>query len=228
MRHTPAAFGTTLPALKKEMAAMKKLILAAAVATALTACATPAQARIIVGLNFGIPICPRPIYAPVYYPYYRPVYVAPAPIYYAPPPVYVQPAPVVYQAAPPPPAVQAVPAVSRTGSYYEPPLASTVPANSPNDVSSRIQQLFSQDERGRADAAIELGRAKAQQAVDTLCQVLAGDGSPVVRESAARALGLIGNARALNALQTAAQADNDRDVRRSAQFSAEIIRANLK
>jgi HEAT repeat protein len=56
-----------------------------------------------------------------------------------------------------------------------------------------------------------------------LAATLAGDRSPVVRESAARALGLIGSAQALPALQRAAQADSDRDVRRSAQFAVEVI-----
>ena len=49
--------------------------------------------------------------------------------------------------------------------------------------------------------------------------------SPPVREAAARALGLIGSPRALTALRYAAQADSDRDVRRSAQFSVEVINA---
>jgi hypothetical protein len=39
---------------------------------------------------------------------------------------------------------------------------------------------------------------------------------------------LIGSPAALPALQNAAQADSDRDVRHSASFSAEIIRANLR
>ncbi|HYV37054.1 MAG TPA: HEAT repeat domain-containing protein, partial [Gemmataceae bacterium] len=190
------------------------------------------EARIIVGLNFGFPIC-RPVYGPAYYPYYRPypVYVAPAPIYYAPPyygppPVIVQPAPAVYQAPPPAP-YQAAPVVSNTGGWTQPPpLANSVSGQGDSDY--RLQQLFAQDERARADAAIELGRSKVQQAVDPLCNLLSSDRSPMVRETAARALGLIGNARALNALQNAAQADGDRDVRRSAQFSAEVIRANLR
>jgi HEAT repeat protein len=47
-----------------------------------------------------------------------------------------------------------------------------------------------------------------------------------VREAAARALGLIGSARALPALQHAAQADNDRDVRNSARFAVDVIQTN--
>jgi HEAT repeat protein len=41
-------------------------------------------------------------------------------------------------------------------------------------------------------------------------------------------LGLIASPRSLPALIQAAQADNDRDVRHSAQFAVEIIRANLQ
>ena len=78
------------------------------------------------------------------------------------------------------------------------------------------------------DAAMELGRMRADRAVEPLCTLVSTDRSPLVREAAARALGLIGSQRALNALQQAAQADNDRDVRRSAQFSAEVIRTNLR
>ncbi|MBI3824025.1 MAG: hypothetical protein HY289_15260 [Planctomycetes bacterium] len=51
---------------------------------------------------------------------------------------------------------------------------------------------------------------------------------PVAREGGARALGLIAEHRSLNALIFAAQADNDRDVRHSAQFAVEIIRTNLR
>jgi len=46
-----------------------------------------------------------------------------------------------------------------------------------------------------------------------------------VRESAARALGLIASPSALPALQRAAQVDADRDVRRSAQFAVDVIQS---
>jgi HEAT repeat protein len=49
-----------------------------------------------------------------------------------------------------------------------------------------------------------------------------------VRDAAARALGLIGSPASLDALQRAAGGDADRDVRRSASFAAEIIRANME
>ena len=41
-------------------------------------------------------------------------------------------------------------------------------------------------------------------------------------------LGLIGATQSLTALQHAAQADSDRDVRRSAQFSVDVIRTNSR
>jgi HEAT repeat protein len=62
--------------------------------------------------------------------------------------------------------------------------------------------------------------------VDPLAATLAGDRSPAVRDAAARALGLIASPQALPALERAAQADADRDVRRSAQFAVEVIQAN--
>jgi HEAT repeat protein len=52
------------------------------------------------------------------------------------------------------------------------------------------------------------------------------DGDPAVRESAARGLGLIADPAALTALEQAAQSDGDRDVRHSAAFAAEVIRAH--
>ena len=56
--------------------------------------------------------------------------------------------------------------------------------------------------------------------------MLAADRSAAVREAAARGLGLIGSSDALPALQRAAQADDNRDVRHSAQFAAEGIRSS--
>jgi HEAT repeat protein len=55
---------------------------------------------------------------------------------------------------------------------------------------------------------------------------LQADGDPAVRESAARGLGLIADPAALTALEHAAQSDGDRDVRHSAAFAAEVIRAH--
>jgi HEAT repeat protein len=96
----------------------------------------------------------------------------------------------------------------------------------PADVAQCLQLLTNPSEQARSDAVLKLGRLKVQRAVDPLAATLAGDASPAVRETAARALGLIGSPRALAALCHAAQADADRDVRRSAQFAVEIIQTN--
>ena len=72
---------------------------------------------------------------------------------------------------------------------------------------------------------MQLGRGRAAQAVDPLAATLAGDRSPVVREAAARALGLIGSSAALPALQQAASADPDHDVRHSAGFAIDVIQS---
>jgi hypothetical protein len=194
-----------------------------------------ARAWIGFGINIGVPVCypyyrPYPVYA-----YPGPVYVYPAPAYA--PPVYVSPGPAVYQAPaqvvtpppPPPPANAVTVPQSAVGAAY------SEPANMPraqdgrqNSVNRYLQQLSDPAEQTRADAAIELGRMRAAGAVDSLISVLTGDRSPAVRESAARALGLIASPRSLQALQTSAQADADRDVRHSAQFAAEVIRTNLR
>jgi HEAT repeat protein len=94
------------------------------------------------------------------------------------------------------------------------------------DIGRRIEHLSNPDARVRADVAIELGRMKAERAVDALTVSLSNDASPAVRESAARALGLIGSPRALPALQRAAQADADRDVRNSARFATDVIQTS--
>jgi hypothetical protein len=117
----------------------------------------------------------------------------------------------------------------------------TVPSATPvaparNDtivaVSSQQDALFARlkdaNETVRRDAAMDLGRAKSERALDSLIPLLAKDPSPIVRDAAARALGLIASPRCLSALTYAAQADPDRDVRHSAQFAIEIIRTNLR
>ena len=70
---------------------------------------------------------------------------------------------------------------------------------------------------------MDLGRSRSEGAIEPLAATLAGDQSPIVRDAAARALGIIGSPRSLSPLLRAAQADNDRDVRHSAQFAVEII-----
>jgi HEAT repeat protein len=108
--------------------------------------------------------------------------------------------------------------------------ASTARGTAPNqtaEIDRSLRRLGSTDERARADAMVELGRLRANQAVEPLKQALATDRSPMVREAAARGLGLIGAPSSLTALQTAAQADDDRDVRASARFAADVIRSRL-
>jgi HEAT repeat protein len=95
-------------------------------------------------------------------------------------------------------------------------------------IDQLLAQLSSTQEHVRCDTAMDLGRLKATKAVDSLQRMLANDASPVAREAAARALGLIGSAQSLNALIRAAQLDTDRDVRHSAQFAVEIIRTILR
>jgi hypothetical protein len=196
---------------------MKAWFLAAGVTAALAAFVPQAEARgvIGIGINVGVPICPRPYWGGYYYPYYRPypVYVAPAPVYVAPPPVYVE-QPVLVRPAP-------VPVVQPSG-------APQVVKAGDGQAQRLIPQLFDQQETVRSEAALELGRMRNQQAVDPLITLVSTDRSPLVREAAARALGLIGSEKGLTALQNAAQGDNDRDVRRSAQFAAEVIQTNLR
>jgi hypothetical protein len=209
---------------------MRKSLLAVSALAALALGASQAEAHgfVGIGINLGVPV-----YRPYCGPYYRPYgyyYVAPAPVYVAPAPIVVQPAPIytpVYTAPVATVPVTTAPVVSRSAAPDEPlPLPKTVTVA--GDVNRLIQQLFDQEERVRSDAAMELGRMKSDRAVEPLITVLTSDRSPLARESAARALGLIGAPRSLTSLQQTAQADSDRDVRRSAQFSAEIIRTNLR
>jgi hypothetical protein len=177
-----------------------------------------------VGINVGSPYYYRPYYYRPYY--YGPPWGVRYGVYVAPPPVIVEPVPVATAvpvttavAVPPPP--PPVPAAS----LAQP--AATLPEPRPVEASTELANLNSTDERVRADAILRLGRRKDRRAVQPLIKALREDSSPAVRETAARALGLIGAPAALTALQHAAGADDDRDVRRSASFAADVIRANL-
>ncbi len=191
-----------------------------------------ASAHWSVGVRVGLPIYvgPYPYYG---YGYYRP-YPYPYP-YYAAPPVIVQQAPVVTTtpgpAYPPPPA--SVPSYSPPSAapaeVLPPPTATPVARGVPAaETDGAWGELNSSDERLRAAAMMQLGRRKERRAIEPLTRALREDRSPAAREAAARALGLIGAPASLTALQNAAQADEDRDVRRSASFAAEVIRANLR
>ncbi len=165
--------------------------------------ATPAlQAGWSVGVRFNFPFgghCCHPHYCRPY-----PVFVHPAP-------VFVQPVP-VYQPVQP---------------LYPAPATSYAPPAPDGDVERYQQGLQHPDDRERAEAALQLGRLRAAGSVAPLSAALSNDRSPRVRDAAARALGLLGSPEALTALQRAAQADEDRDVRRSASYAAEVIRTNL-
>ena len=214
---------------------MKKCLLGFALflAAGLSPFAQNAQAWVGVRIGIGVPLYVGP--GPYYYGY---------PYYYYPPPAYVAPPAVVYQTAPPPATVvvrspgEAVaaptslqPVASTTPPPPPlPPVTNVVPVSNQTttQINSAIQQLADANDTVRRDAAVELGRQKSQSAVDALMNMLAKDTSPIAREGAARGLGLIAAPRSLNALIFAAQADNDREVRRSAQFAVEVIRSNLR
>jgi hypothetical protein len=170
-------------------------------------------------------------------------YYRPYPVYVAAPPVVVQPAPVVVQQpavaqpaytpppaqapAPLPPPAPASSAAAPSASDVMPAVA-TGATNGQGDVDFYVQQLRRGDEQARADALIHLGKMRAERAVGPMVKALNSDASPKVRETAARGLGLIASPSSLSALQYAAQADDDREVRHSASFAAETIRGNLR
>lgn len=183
-----------------------------------------------IGLNFGFPVyagpyCPGPhvhCYPGYYVPrpvvIHQPVYVAPTPVVVEQQPTYVfPPAP----ATPPPPAPKAAPQSALMTSTFQ-----TADWKKSAEIDQLLPSLNDPDAKVRAEVVLQLGRLKADRAIDPLAATLAGDKSPQVRDSAARALGLICSPRALTALIHAAQADPDHDVRRSAQFAVEIIKLN--
>jgi hypothetical protein len=216
---------------------MRKVLLTFAlfVLLGLTPLAEQAQAWGGVRIGIGIPLYVGP--GPYYYGYpyryyYPPTYVVPAPqvVYQAPPPlVAAPPAPGLSEAVPNAPLPQAN-AAPAPGAAPLPPVTNVIPVSnqaSPQ-VDALVRQLSLASETARRDAALQLGRLKANSAVDALVNVLGKDVSPVARDGAARALGLIGSPTSLKALIYAAQADEDREVRRSAQFAVEVIRSNLR
>ena len=188
-----------------------------------SAMAEPASARWVVGIGIGLPVyAPGPRYYYPYYPYYYPAPVVVQPAY--PPPVVVQP---TYSSPVPATTPAPAPAPATTPEQVPPPVLRGVSGDDKSaDVDRRIEHLSNPNERVRADVAVELGRMKADKAVDALVTRLSSDSSATVREAAARGLGLIASPRALSALQKAAQSDTDRDVRNSARFAADVIQTN--
>jgi hypothetical protein len=199
----------------------KKIVLAVALACFAGIGATgQLQAGWGVGVRVGGPVYYRS-WDPYYYPYYsyypyRAVYVEPPPVVVESAPLVVQPAPVAQPVSPSAPSTLPPPAILRSSQIQN--------ASQP-DVDRYVQQLRDPDERTRADGVLQLGRLRVVAKVDSVAATLAGDRSPVVREAAARALGLMGSPKALPALQRAASADPDRDVRHSAQFALDIIQS---
>src|SRR5262249_5224114 len=179
--------------------------------------AVQAHGGLAIGINFGGPYYYRPYWGGYYY--YRPYAV-----YVDPPPVVLQPAPVVVQSSPAPAPAPAPEQLRPTPTPVPAPTLAPITATAeprPEQVDQYLRQMSSADEHVRAGAMVQLGRMKAQRAVEPISQALANDRSPAAREAAARALGLIGSPASLAALQRAAQADDDREVRHSAQFAAE-------
>ncbi len=192
----------------------------------------PAHAFVRVGIGIGVPFPGYYYPPPYYYGYYPPpVVVAPSPVVIAAPgaapaPAVVQPAYPPAQTAPPPLAPVPMPEQLKVPPQNITPTMALEPTPDQKAAIDRwYQQLSNADDRARADACVALGRLRATQVVIALSSVLANDRSPLVREAAARGLGLIGSSAALTALQTAAQADDDRDVRSSARFAVDVIRS---
>jgi hypothetical protein len=181
--------------------------------------AATSQAGVRIGVGIGLPFWGPPCY-------YRPYYYGP-PVVYAPAPVYVAPAPAVVVQQP-------APVVTRSPEQTAEPQPAPAPLPPPTAVrgarpeGGNLQSLNDPDPQVRADTIIALGRNRYRQAAGPIARALREDQSPVVREAAARALGLIALPTSLDALQRAAQADQDRDVRRSASFAAEVIRTNYR
>jgi epoxyqueuosine reductase len=94
-----------------------------------------------------------------------------------------------------------------------------------SDVDQQLAKLRDSSEQVRMDAVMQLGRMRADRAIDPIAATLAADPSPSVREAAARALGLIGSQKAMPALQRAAQADSSAQVRGSAQYAIDVVNA---
>ena len=187
---------------------------------------------VYVGVGFGPGYrCHRPYYYRPWYPGVAVVVPIGAAAYPPPPVVVQQPVTVVqpaYPTPPPPPPVDGPPATPPPMQLTTPP--QVTPTAAPAAVTNREVQLYLQhlanpDEKARAEAVMQLGRGRVTQAVRPLSEVLSADRSPQVREAAARSLGLIGSSSALPALQQAAQADQDQEVRTSARFAVDVIRS---
>jgi HEAT repeats len=95
-------------------------------------------------------------------------------------------------------------------------------------VDQALQLINSPRDRDRIDGALALGRARVEKGIEPLRKMLADDPNPRVREAAARALGLVATPECAKALEKAARADDDGEVRRTARLAAQVIRANTR
>jgi hypothetical protein len=204
------------------MFSKRVLVSSAVLLLALTAAPAGAGFRLGIGLTFPIG---GPYYYPAPYPYYYPA-VYPAPVIVQAPTVY-QPAYTAPAAPAPAPAPATLPAPT--------PLPAAAPATQPltrvsgheDEIDVCLRDLINGADAARAAAAVQLGRLHAVKAIGALAQALAEDRCSAVREAAARGLGLIASPSTLEVLQRAAQSDDDRDVRHSASFAADVIRSHL-
>lgn len=212
----------------------RNLITGALLLAGLGATVSEAQAGWGVGVSFGG--CHHGCWHGCGFPIYTSFgFYAPPPVYYYPAPVVVQPVavPVTVQAPPPAPALEPVPAPAPSDTIPAPrklpsqPMAVQTASRRMDrhgEVDHYLALLTSNNENVRRDSVMQLGRLKATNAVDSLAATLAGDKSAVVREAAARALGLVGSPKAMPALNRAANFDSSNDVRHSAEFAIEVIR----
>src|SRR5439155_16728592 len=114
-------------------------------------------ARWSVGIGIGFPVYAP--YRPYYYHYYP---------YYYPPPVVLQPA-----YAPPPVTLAPAPATTPAPEVVSAPVPrAAAPDDRQADIDRRIQHLSNPDAKVRADVAIDLGKMKADRAVDALTATL--------------------------------------------------------
>jgi len=202
-------------------------LLASTLILGIATSAAQAGPPVRVGIGIGIG-APYPYYRPYGYPYWYGYPYGYSYPYYGPGPVVIQAPPVILQSG-------TVVGTTPNPSYSSPPFAAPEPTlvqpanpNAQTNFDFHLSRLSNPDDALRRESVMELGRMKNDRAIDPLAATLAGDKSSTVRDAAARALGLVGSPRALPALIQAAQADNDREVRHSAQFAVEVIRTNLQ
>jgi hypothetical protein len=184
------------------------------------AAASTSQAGWRVGIGIGIPFGPG----------YYPGYYYPPPYYYYPPPPPVVIAPPVQVVSPPATIIRSASPITPEVPYQAPaptPAPELLPPPAGEDKQAAfapsLEKLRDPNEQVRADTVMQLGRQRVAGAVDAITVTLKDDSSPVVREAAARALGLIGSRASIPALQRASLADTNAQVRSSARYAVEVV-----